>query len=84
MLTNEFEGTKLKCHPYWMRSSGGGVAGAGVDASPDSAVQFGRMEVEVDELKESTAWKVRSIRLKRKGEKETRFIRHFQFTSWPD
>ena len=74
MLTKEIEGTKLKCHPYWKRS---GVA----DGDP---VKFGLMTIVVFEEKDSTSWKTRSIRLTREGEKETRFIRHFQFTSWPD
>lgn len=74
MLTKEIEGTKLKCHPYWTRT---GVANG-------DPVKFGLMEIVVFEEKESTSWKTRSIRLTREGGKETRFIRQFQFTSWPD
>lgn len=50
MLTNEVEGSKLKCHRYWARQI-------------DEAAIYGNMEVRLKEELESTAWKTRTFTL---------------------
>ena len=50
MLTNEVEGTKLKCHPYWGRDV-------------DSPSEFGNMVVIMNEETVSPAWKTRTFTL---------------------
>jgi Protein tyrosine phosphatase len=54
MLTNEIEGNKLKCHPYWGRGT------------LDAKIEYGDLQVQMIEEKELTAWKVRSFKLTNK------------------
>lgn len=53
MLTNEVEGHKLKCHPYWGRQR-------------DEPVQYGNMEVTLIDESDSPAWKIRCFNLHNK------------------
>ena len=53
MLTNEVEGHKLKCHPYWGRQR-------------DEPVQYGNMEVTLIDESDSSAWKIRCFNLHNK------------------
>ena len=50
MLTNEVEGHKLKCHPYWGRDV-------------DSPVEYGNMVVIMTKEEISPAWKIRTFTL---------------------
>lgn len=50
MLTNEIEGHKLKCHPYWGRGT-------------DTQVEFGNIQLIQNDEMESSAWKVRTFTL---------------------
>lgn len=71
MLTNEIEGHKLKCHPYWRREI-------------DTPIEYGNMVVILMDETVSSAWKIRTFTILNKKGDDTRIVKQLQFTSWPD
>jgi len=71
MLTNEVEGTKLKCHPYWPRKL-------------DQTTEYGELLVSLREQEAGPSWKCRIFLMTHKQTEESRTVKHLQFTSWPD
>ncbi|XP_047139222.1 uncharacterized protein LOC101240185 isoform X1 [Hydra vulgaris] len=71
MLTNEVEGQKLKCHPYWNRNI-------------DEPVEYGIIAVILLSENINPSWKIRTFMIFNKKEDSTRVVKHLQFTSWPD
>lgn len=73
MVTNEYEGGKLKCHRYWPDPT----------SIPSlTKQQYGGVYVEYRSVEQFEDYAVRVFVVTYQG--ESRFVRHLYFQSWPD
>ncbi|XP_078328337.1 receptor-type tyrosine-protein phosphatase kappa-like [Crassostrea virginica] len=70
MLTNIKEGVKIKCTQYWPELN--------------KAARHGRNSVRNIEEKEYAFYVIRKLKIANKEAKKYRFVKHYQYTSWPD
>eukprot|EP00794_Sanderia_malayensis_P017461 gene17461-19208_t len=71
MLTNEVEGSKLKCHPYWPRRL-------------EQTAEYGHMAVYFMEQEAGPYWKSRKFLVTNLMVNDSRLVIQLQFTAWPD
>ncbi|XP_056306450.1 receptor-type tyrosine-protein phosphatase H [Danio aesculapii] len=70
MVTNCTEGGRVKCEQYWP-----------LDYTP---CLYENLLVTVKSENKSQSWTLREFNVKNKMTSETRTVRHFHFTAWPD
>ncbi|XP_016410646.1 receptor-type tyrosine-protein phosphatase H-like [Sinocyclocheilus rhinocerous] len=70
MVTNCTESGKVKCEQYWP-----------LDYTP---CLYGNLLVTVKSEDTFPSWTLREFNVKNKDTSETRTVRHFHFTAWPD
>jgi len=68
MLTNLQEKNKLKCHKYW----------------PDDCIEYGEIVVTQTRKEVYADYIIRTFLLDRTDSPESREVKHFHFTVWPD
>ncbi|KAJ8039810.1 Receptor-type tyrosine-protein phosphatase T [Holothuria leucospilota] len=68
MLTNLVEMDKKKCEKYW----------------PDDALKYANVIVTLKEENKDTSYTVRTFELSLVDKDETKLVRQFHFTAWPD
>eukprot|EP00794_Sanderia_malayensis_P001275 gene1275-1406_t len=68
MLTNLQEKNKLKCHKYW----------------PDDCIEYGDVIVTMSRKEMYADYVIRTFLLERVDSPETREVKQFHFTVWPD
>ncbi|XP_025037939.1 tyrosine-protein phosphatase non-receptor type 20 isoform X2 [Pelodiscus sinensis] len=71
MMTKEVELGKAKCHRYWPEP-------------PQNAVELSEFHLRLDTYQILEYFIIRIIEIIHKQTGEKRFIRHLQFTTWPD
>ncbi|XP_078328340.1 receptor-type tyrosine-protein phosphatase alpha-like isoform X2 [Crassostrea virginica] len=70
MLTNIKEGVKIKCTQYWPELN--------------KAARHGKNSVRNIEEKEYAFYVIRKLKVANKEAKKYRFVKHYQYISWPD
>ncbi|KAK7123986.1 hypothetical protein R3I93_022177 [Phoxinus phoxinus] len=70
MVTNCTESGRVKCEQYWP-----------LDYSP---CLYGNLVVTVKSEDKAQSWTLREFNVKNKSSSETRTVKHFHFTAWPD
>ncbi|KAK9953538.1 hypothetical protein ABG768_017522 [Culter alburnus] len=70
MVTNCTESGRIKCEQYWP-----------LDYSP---CLYGNLVVTVKSENKAPSWTLREFNVKDKSTSETRTVKHFHFTAWPD
>ncbi|KAK7118123.1 hypothetical protein R3I94_021835 [Phoxinus phoxinus] len=70
MVTNCTESGRVKCEQYWP-----------LDYSP---CLYGNLVVTVKSEDKAQSWTLRELNVKNKSSSETRTVKHFHFTAWPD
>ncbi|XP_056105800.1 receptor-type tyrosine-protein phosphatase H-like isoform X2 [Rhinichthys klamathensis goyatoka] len=70
MVTNCTESGRVKCEQYWP-----------LDYSP---CLYGNLVVTVKSEDKAQSWTLRELNIKNKSTSETRTVKHFHFTAWPD
>ena len=73
MVTNEYEGGKLKCHRYWPDPT---------SQPPINKQQYGSITVEYKGVVQLKDYAIRLFDVSYNG--QTRSIKHFYYQSWPD
>ncbi|XP_065058065.1 receptor-type tyrosine-protein phosphatase kappa-like isoform X3 [Rhopilema esculentum] len=68
MLTNLQEKNKLKCHKYW----------------PDDCIEYGDILVTLTRKEIYADYSIRTFLLEMTNSQESREVKHFHFTVWPD
>ncbi|XP_048036300.1 receptor-type tyrosine-protein phosphatase H-like [Megalobrama amblycephala] len=70
MVTNCTESGRIKCEQYWP-----------LDYTP---CVYGNLVVTVKSENKAPSWTLREFSVKNKSTSETRTVKHFHFTAWPD
>ncbi|XP_048031318.1 receptor-type tyrosine-protein phosphatase H-like isoform X2 [Megalobrama amblycephala] len=70
MVTNCTESGRIKCEQYWP-----------LDYTP---CVYGNLVVTVKSENKASSWTLREFSVKNKSTSETRTVKHFHFTAWPD
>ncbi|ROL51058.1 Receptor-type tyrosine-protein phosphatase H [Anabarilius grahami] len=70
MVTNCTESGRIKCEQYWP-----------LDYTP---CLYGNLVVTVKSESKAPSWTLREFNVKNKSTSETRTVKHFHFTAWPD
>ncbi|XP_051737786.1 receptor-type tyrosine-protein phosphatase H-like isoform X4 [Ctenopharyngodon idella] len=70
MVTNCTESGRIKCEQYWP-----------LDYTP---CLYGNLIVTVKSENKASSWTLREFNVKNKSTSETRTVKHFHFTAWPD
>lgn len=73
MVTNEYEGGKLKCHRYWPDPS---------SVPATTRQQYGALYVDFESVSQFKNYAIRTFRISCEG--LSRVVRHFYYQSWPD
>ncbi|XDV47148.1 hypothetical protein PO909_016852 [Leuciscus waleckii] len=70
MVTNCTESGRVKCEQYWPLDN--------------SSCLYGNLIVTVKSEDKAQSWTLRELNVKNKSTSETRTVKHFHFTAWPD